>query len=151
MHKKSFDSQSAINPQFDKSDGDSEDLSDCGSDQGAKYRSKIRKEQKNKSEVASQKRGGTNKKKKKPLANEPIPEPGPEEGKEEDETPVVDKVASWFKDLFNVCGNSSCCASSNPYYDKKSWNDLSGRISYANEEIEKEEEEKRRATQQPKL
>ena len=43
---KSIDSNSAINPQFDKSDGDSEDLSDYGSDQEAKYRGKIRKEKK---------------------------------------------------------------------------------------------------------
>ena len=132
---KSFDSNShAINPQFDKSDGDSEELSDYGSDQEAKYRGKIRKE-KNKQDTESKK--GKGKKKKKPIAHEPIPEPGPEESKNnEDDTSVVDKVAIWFKDIFNVCGKSSCCASSNPYYDKKSWNDLSGRISYANEEIE---------------
>jgi hypothetical protein len=108
----------------------------------------MRKEKKSKeSDSKNGKKNGTNKKKKKPIMNEPIPEPGPEEGKETDDATVVDKVALWFKDIFNVCGRSSCCNSSNPYYDKKSWNDLSGRISYANEEIEKEEEEKRRATQ----
>ena len=32
--------------------------------------------------------------------------------------PVVEKVANWFKDIFNVCGNSSCCGSKNPYHDK---------------------------------
>ena len=33
---------------------------------------------------------------------------------------VTEKVANWFKDAFNVCGNSSCCGGNkNPYYDDK--------------------------------
>ena len=42
----------------------------------------------------------------------------------------IDKVANWFKDIFNVCGKTSCCTSKNPYYDKKTWNDINDRISY---------------------
>lgn len=45
------------------------------------------------------------------------------------ETPV-EKVANWFKDIFNVCGNSSCCGSKNPYHDKQVWEDINERISY---------------------
>ena len=47
---------------------------------------------------------------------------------------VTEKVANWFKDIFNVCGNSGCCGSKNPYYDKKSWEDLNQSISYNNKE-----------------
>lgn len=46
----------------------------------------------------------------------------------------IDKVANWFKDIFNVCGKSSCCSSKNPYYDKKTWGDINDRISYKNNE-----------------
>ena len=38
-----------------------------------------------------------------------------------EEDSVVDSVANWFKNIFNVCGNSSCCTTKNPYYDGKSW------------------------------
>jgi len=43
---------------------------------------------------------------------------------------VTEKVANWFKDIFNVCGNSSCCGSKQPYYDNKTWDDLNQKISY---------------------
>lgn len=65
----------------------------------------------------------------KKAAAEPI-EDKKEEAKMRRDENGVDKVANWFKNIFNVCGNSSCCGSSNPYYDKKSWNDLNGRITY---------------------
>lgn len=47
----------------------------------------------------------------------PISERETMESVRANETPV-EKVANWFKDIFNVCGNSSCCGSKNPYHDK---------------------------------
>ena len=53
---------------------------------------------------------------------------------------VVEKVANWFKDAFNVCGNSSCCGGKNPYYDDKQWEDLNERISYKIKQKNEEQE-----------
>jgi hypothetical protein len=67
------------------------------------------------------------------------------------ETPV-EKVANWFKDIFNVCGNSSCCGSKNPYHDKQVWDDINERISYKvpkNEEGKSPPKKKRHTELQP--
>ena len=37
---------------------------------------------------------------------------------------MMEGIANWFKDVLNVCGNSGCCASKNPYYDEKTWEDI---------------------------
>lgn len=68
----------------------------------------------------------------------PISERETMESVRANETPV-EKVANWFKDIFNVCGNSSCCGSKNPYHDKQVWDDINERISY---KVPKNEEEK---------
>ena len=73
-------------------------------------------------EVAK-KRGDKNK------YTKPISERETMESVRANETPV-EKVANWFKDIFNVCGNSSCCGSKNPYHDKQVWDDINERISY---------------------
>jgi hypothetical protein len=66
--------------------------------------------------------------------------------------PVIEKVANWFKDIFNVCGNSSCCGSKNPYHDKQVWDDINERISYKvpkGEEQENPKKKKRHTELQP--
>ena len=75
----------------------------------------------------------------------PISERETMESVRANETPV-EKVANWFKDIFNVCGNSSCCGSKNPYHDKQVWEDINERISYKvpkGEEQEKPKKKKR--------
>ena len=75
---------------------------------------------------ATMKRDDSRKKKKNAM---PIDERNTRDTINQNET-VTEKVANWFKDIFNVCGNSGCCGSKNPYYDKKSWDDMNQRISY---------------------
>ena len=67
---------------------------------------------------------------------------------EQSDTPI-EKVGNWFKDLFNVCGKTSCCNSNkNPYHDNKTWEDLNEKISYVKP---KKMEEQKRHTEQAKL
>jgi hypothetical protein len=70
----------------------------------------------------------------------PISERETMESVRANETPI-EKVANWFKDIFNVCGNSSCCGSKNPYHEKQVWEDINERISY---KVPKDQEEKRK-------
>ena len=57
---------------------------------------------------------------------------------------MTEKVANWFKDIFNVCGNSGCCGSKNPYYDKKSWDDLNQKITYQQQDSDSPELKKKK-------
>ena len=57
----------------------------------------------------------------KPVKGKKVVQPAPEQLDREDDP--AEKVANWFKDLFNICGKTSCCNSqkTHPYYDNKTW------------------------------
>ena len=88
--------------------------------------------------------------KKKKLSKEPIDERNTRDTLNQNET-VTEKVANWFKDIFNVCGNSGCCGSKNPYYDKKSWDDLNQRITYQQDSDSPELKKKSKNSKKVKL
>ena len=67
------------------------------------------------------------------------------------DTPT-EKVANWFKGIFNVCGNTSCMGNKNPYQDKKTWKDINSQISYrAPPKLKIERASEERNTEQVKL
>jgi len=38
---------------------------------------------------------------------------------------MSDKIANWFKGIFNVCSTGGCCTSKNPIYgEDKYWKDI---------------------------
>lgn len=106
-------------------------------DQAKKAAEKVvkkRKEKNEKSELNSQSDQNQITLKNKRFKNKiPIPEQEDKEQIENDLT-GMDKVANWFKNVFTVCGNSSCCASKNPQYDNKTWEDIHDRISTQKEQ-----------------